>query len=159
MPKKRVGVTRETADRLLDNLRTRAKEIDADPQYLYGISRLAVLGSYLTAKDKLGDIDIAVELGPKERDPERHWKACDEQRKNGPRGQSFIESISWPELRVIQALRVRHSSFSFHEYRELAALQAKHVVIYQNEKFDRESFFAAQRKVSDSSRNSPRSDA
>jgi predicted nucleotidyltransferase len=52
MPKKRVGVTRETADRLLDNLRTRAKEIDADPQYLYGISRLAVFGSYLTAKDK-----------------------------------------------------------------------------------------------------------
>ena len=93
MPKKKVGVTRETADRLLDNLLTRAKEIDADPQYLYGISRLAVFGSYLTAKDKLGDIDIAVELGPKERVPERHWEACAEQRKNGPRGQSFIEYL------------------------------------------------------------------
>jgi hypothetical protein len=159
MPKKRVGVTRETADRLLDNLRTRAKEIDADPQYLYGISRLAVFGSYLTAKDKLGDIDIAVELGPKERDPERHWKACDEQRKNGPRGQSFIESISWPELRVIQALRCAIPRLAFTNTANLRRCKLNMSSSTKMRSLIVNPFFAAQRKVSDSRRNSPRSDA
>ncbi len=44
----------------------RAKQINANgTDFVFGISRLAVFGSYLTDKPKLGDLDIAVELRPR----------------------------------------------------------------------------------------------
>jgi len=121
--KKHVGVTRAKADELIAALIERVKVVDADPQYLYGVSRLAVFGSYLTDKSKLGDIDIAVELGPKERRTSLHWQLCEAQRAEAPGHYGSIERLFWPERRVWKALRDRHSAFSFHEYGELEQLE------------------------------------
>ena len=143
---KRVGVRRKTAQRLVEELRLRATQIDADPRFLYGVSRLAVFGSYVSSdKPKLGDIDIAVELGPKERNPERHWELCDKQQNEATASASVFDRIYWPETKVWKALRAGHSSFSLHEYTELEALlragKAECVVLHRNKRFDRESFF------------------
>ena len=69
---------------MLAQLQLRAAWVDADPEYLYGVSRLMVFGSYLSDKPKLGDIDIAVQLGPKCRDPKEHWALCDQERQRAP---------------------------------------------------------------------------
>jgi hypothetical protein len=114
MPKKNVGVTRETADRLLKNLRTRAEGIDGDPQYLYGISRLAVFGSYLTTRVQTlrEDLDwgLSAETGAT-RIPDTHHMTLDYVREFGLtlepfkggdladvlhlRGQNYV-SRTWP---------------------------------------------------------------
>ena len=142
--KKNVGITRAKADELIAALVERARAVDADPQYLYGVSRLAVFGSYLTSKEKLGDIDIAVELGPKERHPATHWKLVEEQRQTAPRG-NMLEQLSWPEIKVQKALRDRHTAFSFHTHDELERMELEFgtpsKTIYRNEAFDRKTFF------------------
>jgi hypothetical protein len=142
--KKKVGITRARAGELIAALVERAKAVDSDPQYLYGISRMAVFGSYLTGKEKLGDIDIALELGPKERDPPTHWKLAEEQIQAAPRG-NMIERLYWPQSRVRNALRDRHKAFSFHEFTELEAMEkefgTRSKLIYRNEAFDCKSFF------------------
>jgi predicted nucleotidyltransferase len=142
--KKNVGISRQSADKAIAALVERANAVDADPQYLYGVSRLAVFGSYLTSKEKLGDIDIAVELGPKERHPPTHWKLVEEQRQAAPRG-SMIEQLYWPEHRVMTALRGRHPAFSLHTYDELERMEenfdTRSKLIYRNEAFDRKTFF------------------
>ena len=142
--KKNVGITRAKADHLIAALVERAKAIDADPQYLYGISRLAVFGSYLTGKEKLGDIDIAVELGPKERHPPTHWKLAELQRQESPRG-GMLEMLDWPESKVRKALRGGHTAFSLHFYDELERMEEQFgtpsKLIYRNQAFDRKTFF------------------
>ena len=142
--KKNVGITRAKADQPIADLVERAKEVDADPQYLYGISRLVIFGSYLTGKEKLGDIDIAVELGPKERHPPAHWKLVEEQRQAAPLG-NMLEQLDWPEQKVRKALRDRHTAFSIHTYDELERMEQEFgtpsKTIYRNEAFDRKTFF------------------
>ena len=75
--KKKVGVTRARAEVLLRDLLDRARAINEDPYYLFGVGRIEVFGSYINSdKPKLGDVDLAVGLGPKE--PDR-----DKRRPNG----------------------------------------------------------------------------
>jgi predicted nucleotidyltransferase len=142
--KKKVGITRAKAKELIAALVERAKAVDADPQYLYGVSRMAVFGSYLTGKEKLGDIDIALELGPKERHPPTHWKLAEEQAQEAPRG-NMVEMLFWPQLKVRKALRDRHGAFSFHEFTELEEMEkefgTRSEQIYRNKAFDCKSFF------------------
>jgi predicted nucleotidyltransferase len=79
-------MTRSKADELLAMLLARVEKVNRDPQYLFGVSKLAVFGSYLTAKEKLGDLDIAVEIGPKNRVHEEHETLYQEQVSNEGRG-------------------------------------------------------------------------
>ena len=142
--KKNVGITRARADELIAALVERAKAVDADPRYLCGVSRLAIFGSYLTGKEKLGDIDIAIEVGPKQRHPPTHWELVEVQRQEAPRG-NMVERLFWPELKVRKALRERHAAFSFHDYDELERMEKEYgtvsKLIYRNEAFDRKTFF------------------
>jgi hypothetical protein len=63
--KKNMKISRERADGYLKGLVYRAQLINATTEFVDGISRLAVFGSYMTDKAILGDLDIAVELGPR----------------------------------------------------------------------------------------------
>lgn len=139
--KKRMGITRTTAEKLLAELPKRAEAINADPQYLFGISRIEVFGSYLTEKAKLGDIDIAVQFSPKNRNPQEHWQLCQEQgAKEGPADSSFLGQLVWAQNKVLRALRAKHYAFSLHSYDELEFLKKEHQAtgreLYRNPQFD-----------------------
>lgn len=100
--KKNVGVSRKTAQRLNAELSVRASGIDDDPRFIYGVARLAVFGSYVSSdKPKLGDIDIAVELGPKEKDPERFDKLFDKEQHDAPDWANIVERVLWPRTKGI----------------------------------------------------------
>lgn len=62
-PKPRPTLSRAYADRLLERVVARAREINLDPtRYPYAVRRLVVFGSYLTEKETLGDLDVGVEV-------------------------------------------------------------------------------------------------
>lgn len=62
-PKPRPQLPRSEAERLLQRIISRAAEVNQDPvRYPYAVRRLVVFGSFLTDKEMLGDLDIAVEL-------------------------------------------------------------------------------------------------
>lgn len=122
--KKRVGITRAKADELVRDLVQRAQEVNQSPDYLYGVTRIEVFGSYLTDVSHLGDIDLAVTLEPKCSGAE--WKRREErERKQAPPSyrRDFYKLLYWPYERVLRALRARHSAFSFHSPSDLESLK------------------------------------
>ncbi|MGH7294303.1 MAG: hypothetical protein ACRELB_05195 [Polyangiaceae bacterium] len=58
---------RESADRLLAEMVDRCQAANAREQFAYWVARLAVFGSYLSDKPALGDLDVVLDLEPKER--------------------------------------------------------------------------------------------
>ncbi len=64
MKKKNIHLSRKKAEELLNGVIERAKQINASPdsEYMHWVTKIAVFGSYLTDTEKLGDVDIAVEI-------------------------------------------------------------------------------------------------
>ena len=92
--KKNVGLTRERATELLNLLKQRAVEVNRDPQYIWAVCRLVVFGSYLSNKERLGDLDVAVEVVPKTRNHDKHVKRWNEQSALEGKG-SFFKRLIW----------------------------------------------------------------
>jgi len=60
-------ITRQTADHVLSQLLERVNQVNSNEYFLAKVTKVVVLGSYLrTDADRLSDLDIAVELQPKE---------------------------------------------------------------------------------------------
>lgn len=68
-------ITREKAERALADFLARVDRVNSDDGFLAKVTRVIVFGSYLrTGIDRLSDVDIAVELAPKE----ARWKVLRE---------------------------------------------------------------------------------
>src|SRR5580658_7211808 len=60
-------ITRQTADHALSQLLERVNQVNSDERFLAKVTKVVVLGSYLrSGVDRLSDLDVAVELQPKE---------------------------------------------------------------------------------------------
>ncbi len=145
--KKNVRLSRKRADELIGELLGRVELVNEDPQYIFGISRVSVFGSYLTDKEKLGDLDIAVEVGPKCRDRKKHDDLDDEQCAAEGRG-NMVDRVYWPQTKPLRALRGKNTAFSFTTYGDLERLIEQGAAakeIYRNEQYDRKSFYEGAR--------------
>ena len=60
-------LSRERADRLLVEMVARCEAANAQESFAYWVVRLSVFGSYLSDKPTLGDLDVVLDLEPKER--------------------------------------------------------------------------------------------
>lgn len=137
--KKTLNISRKTADRIVSEVVERAKEINASPypKFMHFVKKIAVFGSYLTDKEKLGDVDIAVLFERREEfesgDSEKDGLECI--RIHNKNVYDFFEVLYFPERIVKQTLRNKSKSLSIHEYDELERMakkwDTKHKVIYQ----------------------------
>ena len=66
---------RETAERLLSELLDRIIALNSDPRFLARVQKAVVFGSYIGEPDRIGDLDIAVQLVRREPDFEKHTQA------------------------------------------------------------------------------------
>lgn len=104
-------VKRTIAEKKLEVLLERVRLLNGDPYYLYRVSRVAVFGSYLSDKNLLGDIDVGVELVPRELDRDR-GHLFREARVNRARfeGQQFsniTEQVMYPLTECYRFLKAR----------------------------------------------------
>jgi predicted nucleotidyltransferase len=109
-------VSRKTADRVLQDFMIRVEEINASDEYLMSVARVVVFGSYLTDKDRIGDLDIAVDLKkrwesgmPTERYSElmhAHF------RKSGRTTKTITDHLAWPSEQVKLRLKNRTRTIS-----------------------------------------------
>ena len=133
--KKRVGVKRETATQLLEDLVKRAKFINGSDAFLYWVRRLEVFGSYVnSSKSKLGDLDILVELVRRERDYDTYQKLAFQQacREAPPSWRyDFLKRLLWAELKVLRALKDRHAALSLHGHEEADDLKRRGAITCQ----------------------------
>jgi len=108
-------IKRETAVAVLSEFVKRAQLVNSSPKYLYSVKSVVVFGSFLRNKDRLGDVDVAVDL--KSRlvfDREHKWVEVFQKHAgdSGRRFSRFEEVIFWPWLEVLLTLKARKRSLS-----------------------------------------------
>lgn len=121
-------ITRKTANRALQEFMDRVQVIDVSDEYPYKIESVVLFGSLLSGKERLGDVDLAVELRPATPDDREFHKRCncryfvalmDERRLY-----SDFEWITWPTLEIFRFLRSRSRSLDLHSLNDLIGMNA-----------------------------------
>lgn len=109
-------IKRSTADRLLSQLLIRADEVNGSEKFLYTVEKVIVFGSYLDeSRLTLGDIDIAVELQPKEQNPKKRLELDLAQADADGRGyESYVFRMSYGWYKVLKYLRNKSRGISLH---------------------------------------------
>lgn len=111
-------ISRDKADKLLQGLIERAKTINASPEFTQAVVVMVVFGSYLDPeKDKLGDLDVAVEILRKPGisvEEEREHIIRD--MENGAPVPGGIAYMFWPYKKAIGYLKSRKAGISLHPY-------------------------------------------
>lgn len=115
------GLTRIAAEQLLAKVLSTVREVNADPlAFPYGVTCVAVFGSYLTEKQVLGDLDIGIALS-KDRNPY-------------PRSASWREALKFDTAqrnKTYAALRLRKPKLiSIHDMQEVAQLGTPFRIVF-----------------------------
>jgi hypothetical protein len=125
-------IKREFASAALDDFMNRVHLVNNDARYLYSVKKEAAFGSLLESGDRLGDVDVAVDLQPgialKDEWVEAFRKHA---QTSGRQFSTFEDEIDWPRREVLLVLRARkrnisiQSWFSFVEMEKSPAFQYK----------------------------------
>jgi predicted nucleotidyltransferase len=115
-------ITRKTAETALARLLERIHRVNRDNYFLGRVIRVVVFGSYLRGDvDRLGDVDVAVELAPKESDRQRlrelNYRRVAVSEKKGRRFSGMLDREMWWRLETFYFLKGRSRSISLHDYR------------------------------------------
>ena len=99
----------------------RVDRVNSDDHLLARVTRVILFGSYIRPEvDRLGDVDVAVELRPKEADRGRlrelnHQRAT-EMERNGHRFRRTLDRESWWQMETFRYLKGRSRSISLVDY-------------------------------------------
>jgi len=94
-------VARATADRALREFRARVEQVNNDPYFLGKVTRVVLFGSMLRPEvERLSDVDLAVEVAPKEADFDRarvaNYERVEKLASQGHRFQNFLDQeVCW----------------------------------------------------------------
>jgi hypothetical protein len=104
-------ITRKTANRALQEFMDRVQVINADDGYLYKVESIVLFGSMLSDKERLGDVDLAIELRPATADNLEFEHQCNVRRfgaqLDGRHFNSYSEWLAWPIEEVFRFLKSR----------------------------------------------------
>lgn len=110
-------IKRAKADSLLKELLQRVKEVNDTEHYVYRIASVKIFGSYLTDKDILGDLDVAIELERKA-EGEAYIEWCHKRTEiafsNGRQFGNYIEQLDWARREVLMHLSTHKKGLSIH---------------------------------------------
>lgn len=128
-------ITREKADNLLKEILERIKQINDTPEYVYKVSSAKIFGSYLSEKEILGDLDIAVKLDRKV-DGAAFMELCKKRIElaynTGRNFSNYIEQLDWPRREVLMHLSTRKKGLSIHiEGEDDILTRVQYKVVYE----------------------------
>jgi predicted nucleotidyltransferase len=120
-------VSRNIAGKRLEELVKRATNVNANKKYAYVVQSIVVFGSFLTEKEMINDVDVAVELAPRYKDSEK-FKALSEKRveiayQSGRNFGHLLEQLDWPRREVILILKNRSRTLSIEEFGQLSRME------------------------------------
>jgi predicted nucleotidyltransferase len=131
-------ISRKTAEARLSEFLMRVNEIRIDEHYIYKVKRAWVFGSFLSKAEKLGDVDLAIELVAKSFQgrsfDEIMREKIDEAHRNGRTFSSVFEQAIWPQKEVWLKLKSKSRSLSLHPYLKAMKGFSKHKLIYHDKK-------------------------
>ena len=108
-------IKRDTAVTELTEFMKRVHVVNASPKYLYSVKRVAVFGSFLEPRERLGDIDVAVNLESRVAIKRgSNWVEVFRQHAwdSGRSFSTWEEEVDWPRREVLLMLKSRKRSIS-----------------------------------------------
>jgi predicted transcriptional regulator/predicted nucleotidyltransferase len=128
-------LTRKTAERKLSEFMDRVREANSNRNFAYRVRKVVVFGSYLTSNDKLGDIDVAVELAPREQDHVKQ-QALNNARifsaeSTGRRFNNILDRLYWAQHEVCLFLKSRSRAISLHRTDDEAVFRDRFKVLHE----------------------------
>jgi predicted nucleotidyltransferase len=119
-------ISRKTANRVLREFIERVELVNASNEYAYRVESVVLFGSILSDKERLGDVDVAIELQAATRDLEEfqkrlgdRWSAALESDRSFS---SNFELLAWPDIEVRRFLKSRSRSLSLHRLSDLMGM-------------------------------------
>jgi hypothetical protein len=101
-------VSRKTAEDALAGLLERVTQYNLDSDKIFTIETVAVFGSFLGTKNKLGDLDVAVKKRDRNlKDPDRSNSALAYARQSGRHLSTFLQRLFWADTELDQILKAR----------------------------------------------------
>ena len=120
-------IHRGTAERVLREFMDRVNAVNASKEYAFKVKSAVLFGSMLSCVDRLGDVDVAIDLRPRVSDSARFRRQCDLRRHLAEgRGRAFptvIEWATWPRKEVVLQLKARSRSLSLHGFDQLMEME------------------------------------
>jgi predicted nucleotidyltransferase len=127
---------RKTADRIMTELMERITRVNNDPYFLYKVNKIIIFGSYLTDSLTMNDIDIAIDLVPKEVNHEMHITLREQRSQflaeNGKHFRHYTEYLAASEVEIYVTLRANSRHLSFHSINDKILEIAQQKVININ---------------------------
>lgn len=117
---------RKTAERLLAQFLERVQRVNGTQEYVYRVENVVLFGSMLSDIDRMGDVDVAVQLQPKvdEDAAFQEWSMA-RRRAAESKGRNFrgvFDWAMWPTQEVFLQLKARSSGLSLHDFCEVEKL-------------------------------------
>jgi predicted nucleotidyltransferase len=130
-------IVRKSAEEIFTRFMERVREVCANPYYLYKVKTVVLFGSYLSDSSTMNDIDIAIEVVPKETNTERFGELLEQRREfllqEGKHPNSILEYASLPQIEVYRFLKSRSRALSLHDISDTTWESTKHLVVHQDE--------------------------
>ena len=104
-------VSRQSAEKTLSEFLDRVRKVNFNSRFLYRVRKVVVFGSFLSDAPFVGDLDLAVDLWPKETDSRKHaaliLARAKEAASYGRRFRNYVEWLCFAEQEVIMFLKAR----------------------------------------------------
>jgi len=104
-------VSRQSAERTMRDFLDRVGKVNSNSYFLYRVQKAVVFGSFLSDAPFIGDLDIAVDLCPRENDPRKHSELIRARANEavivGRGFSNFVEAFQFAEQEVIMFLKSR----------------------------------------------------
>jgi predicted nucleotidyltransferase len=127
-------VHRNTAEKKLGDFLTHVREVNSNAYWLYQVKEVRLFGSLLSTKERVSDVDLAIELQSKIADLQERRKQeaqrVQEAMRAGRRLASIFDQVLWPKHEILLFLKSRSRVLSLHEIDDLEELGAEYKTIF-----------------------------
>ena len=125
-------VRRQTAEKALIGLLARVEQYNSDPSRLLTVEAVVVFGSFLSANDELGDLDLAIKHRHRNaNDPDPGATALAYAERSGRHFSNMVEWISWPETELRQLLKARKRTIAIQDWHTFLRMTASGPDLFQ----------------------------
>ena len=120
-------ISRGTAERVLKEFMERVNTVNASKEYAFEVKSAVLFRSMLSCVDRLGDVDVAIDLQRRISDTAKFRQECDRRRhlaeEQGRAFSTAIDWATWPEREVVLQLKARTRSLSLHGFDQLMEME------------------------------------
>jgi hypothetical protein len=123
---------RATAERLIEEVVQRAREINGDSEFAYRVQRLVVFGSFLTGAERPNDVDIGCCLVARFDGEKQHVMEGERRKKKGW-FMNTSEWAVWPKVEVLRKLKSGSRDLSIQEIGPLNVQNLAHKIVFSED--------------------------